>query len=171
MPANNMTIPLTDQSIDSTLILHVESTGKEHSRMTTTTKRFRAVMPDLSDREATKAYLEELEKHQYVRGVPTLILFINKYKTTEGVLKNQLNQIKRTIDYINGLRYGNMLKVQDDNLEHTSRAYFSKLSDDVLQWQAELFLGEDFKLSKVPRDKVIDLLVEKQAQLASGGRG
>jgi hypothetical protein len=137
--------------------------------MAPTTKRFKAVMPDLSDREATKAYLEELEKHQYVRGVPTLILFINKYKVTEGVLKNQLNQIKRSIDYINGLRYGSALKTQNGTLEETSRAYFTSLPDDVLQWQAELFLGEDFKLrfSKLPRERVIDILVEKQTELAS----
>lgn len=135
--------------------------------MTTATKRFRAVMPDLSSREATLAYLEELEQHQHVRGVPTLILFINKYKVTEGVLKNQLDQIKRSIDYINGLRYGNAAKTTNGTIEETSKAYFSQLSDDVLQWQAELFLGQDFRLSGLSRDKVIDLLVAKQTQLES----
>jgi hypothetical protein len=135
--------------------------------MTQATKRFRAVLPDLSDREATLAYLEELERHQHVRGVPTLILYINKYKETERVLRNQLEQIKRSIDYINGLRYGNVIKAVTGDLEQVSRAYFSQLTDDILQQQAELFLGDDMRLSSLPRETVIDLLVEKQTQLVS----
>jgi hypothetical protein len=137
--------------------------------MTTTTKRFRAIMPNLSDREATLAYLDELEQFQHVRGVPTLILYINKYKETERVLKNQLDQIRRSIDYINGLRYGNVIKAvaRELDLEEASRAYFSQLSDEVLQQQAELFLGEDFGLSGISRERIVDLLVKKQTQLAS----
>lgn len=134
--------------------------------MTQAAKRFRVVMPDLADREATLAYLEELEKYHNVRGVPTLILYINKYKETERVLNNQLDQIRRSIDYINGLRYGNAVKTVTRSLEQASRAYFSHLSDSVLEQQAELFLGEDFTLSGLPRETVIDLLVEKQTQLA-----
>jgi hypothetical protein len=136
---------------------------KEHSTMTQATKRFRAVLPDLSDREATLAYLAELEQHQHVRGVPTLILYINKYKETERVLKNQLDQIKRSIDYINGLRYGNVIKAvtEDLDLEQASRAYFSQLTDDVLHWQCGLFFGAKYDTS-ASREELIEMLVDKQ---------
>src|SRR4029450_13792521 len=140
---------------------------KEYTAMTHTTRRFRAVMPDLDDREATRAYLAELERHQDIRGVPTLILYINKYKETERVLKNQLEQIKRSIDYINGLRYGNVIKAVTGDLEQVSRAYFSQLTNEVLEQQALLFLGENFRLSGMSRETVIDLLVDKQTQVAS----
>jgi hypothetical protein len=136
--------------------------------MTQTTKRFRAVLPDLSDREATKKYLEELEQHQHVRGVPTLILYINKYKTTEGVLKNQLDQIKRTVDYINGLRYGNVIKSATGDLEQASRAYFSQLSDDMLHQQCALFFGSTGYDTFAPRSELIDMLAKKQGALAHG---
>lgn len=132
--------------------------------MTTTTKRFRAVLPDLESREATRAYLVELEKHQDIRGVPTLILYINKYKETERVLKNQLDQIKRSIDYINGLRYGNVIKAVTGDLEQVSRAYFSQLPDDVLHSQAELFFGSDYDTA-ASRSELIDMLVETQREL------
>jgi hypothetical protein len=141
--------------------------------MTQTTKRFRAVLPDLSDREATLAYLEELKQVQHVvRGVPTLIQFINKYKTTEGLLKNQLDQIKRSIEYINGLRYGNIIKAASSSgnldLKQASRAYFSQLSDDMLHQQCALFFGSTGYDTDAHRSELIDMLVEKQGALAHG---